>query len=323
MAGENGVVGEITLRGPSVMKGYHRDPEATAGVLAAGGWLRTGDLGWRDADGFFFITGRAKEIIIKGGENIAPREIDEALLSHPAVAEAAAVGIRDAHLGEDIAACVVLKHGQSCSAHELMNWCELKIGRLKTPSRIVFPTELPYGPTGKVLRHAIVKLLQRAPQDRDPGTATAFAHAEALVLEAWRDCLRCDIQPDDNFFALGGHSLAAMAVLARLRRSAGVSLPLGFMFEHPTVAAQAAAIITLAEGRDALVVPPRDRSARCPLSPAQERIWFLDQLHPGLAVYNESQAMRLEGPLRLDLVERALEAVMRRHEAAAHFLPGG
>ena len=104
-----GEPGEIELRGDNVMLGYYKDPEATARTLRDGGWLATGDLGYRDADGFYFITGRLKELIIKGGENIAPREIDEALLKHPAVLEAAAVGIPDRDYGQEILACVVLK----------------------------------------------------------------------------------------------------------------------------------------------------------------------------------------------------------------------
>jgi long-chain acyl-CoA synthetase len=96
---DDGEQGEIELRGDNVMLRYHNDPDATARTLREGGWLATGDLGYRDADGFYFITGRLKELIIKGGENIAPREIDEALLKHPAVLEAAAVGIPDRDYG--------------------------------------------------------------------------------------------------------------------------------------------------------------------------------------------------------------------------------
>ena len=107
----DGAPGEIELRGANVMLRYHDDPEATARTLREGGWLATGDLGYRDADGFYFVTGRLKELIIKGGENIAPREIDEALLEHPAVLEAAAVGIPDPEYGQEILACVVLKPG--------------------------------------------------------------------------------------------------------------------------------------------------------------------------------------------------------------------
>ncbi len=103
-----GEVGEIQLRGENVMKEYYRAPELTAQVRSGDGWLATGDLGYRDCDGYYFIVGRRKELIIKGGENIAPREIDEALLRHPAVLEAAAVGIADPVYGQDILACVVL-----------------------------------------------------------------------------------------------------------------------------------------------------------------------------------------------------------------------
>ena len=105
--------GEIELRGENVMAAYYRAPELTAQVRSADGWLATGDLGYRDGDGYYFVVGRRKELIIKGGENIAPREIDEALLRHPAVLEAAAVGIPDPDYGQDILACVVLKPGDA------------------------------------------------------------------------------------------------------------------------------------------------------------------------------------------------------------------
>jgi long-chain acyl-CoA synthetase len=144
--------GEIELRGESVMLGYYRAPDLTAQALSADGWLKTGDLGYRDAEGFYFITGRLKELIIKGGENIAPREIDEALLTHPAVLEAAAVGIPDELYGQDILACVVLKPGASCDATELRAHCQAQLGRYKTPRELRFVSSLPKGPSGKVQR---------------------------------------------------------------------------------------------------------------------------------------------------------------------------
>jgi long-chain acyl-CoA synthetase len=148
--------GEIELRGRNVMLGYHKDPDATARTLRAGGWLATGDLGYRDADGFYFVTGRLKELIIKGGENIAPREIDEALLAHPAVLEAAAVGIPDREYGQEILACVVLKPGSACSDAELRDHCLKALGRYKTPKEFRFLAELPKGPSGKVQRLKLV-----------------------------------------------------------------------------------------------------------------------------------------------------------------------
>jgi acyl-CoA synthetase (AMP-forming)/AMP-acid ligase II len=150
----DGTTGELAIRGPNVMRGYYKNPEATAAAFTPDGYLRTGDLGHRDADGFFFVTGRIKELIIKGGENIAPREIDEVLLRHPAVLEAAAVGVPDKHFGQEIMACVVLREGHEASASEaaLRTFCEEHLGRFKTPKVFRFVSELPRGPSGKVQR---------------------------------------------------------------------------------------------------------------------------------------------------------------------------
>ncbi|MEP7205960.1 MAG: AMP-binding protein [Casimicrobiaceae bacterium] len=146
------VAGEIQLRGESVMMGYYKAPELTAGAVSRDGWLATGDLGFRDEDGFYFITGRLKELIIKGGENIAPREIDEALLQHPAVLEAAAVGIPDPDYGQEILACVVLKPGVDLEEEALRSHCLALLGRYKAPRQYRFMSELPKGPSGKVQR---------------------------------------------------------------------------------------------------------------------------------------------------------------------------
>lgn len=147
-----GATGELVIRGPNVMRGYYKNPEATRASFTPDGWLRTGDLGHVDADGFFFVTGRIKELIIKGGENIAPREIDEALLAHPSVLEAAAVGIPDKHYGQEIMACVVLREGSLCSEDELRAFCIEHLGPFKTPKVLRFVGELPRGPSGKVQR---------------------------------------------------------------------------------------------------------------------------------------------------------------------------
>jgi len=144
--------GEIQLRGPGVMLGYYRAPELTAASVSADGWLATGDLGYRDDDGFYFITGRLKELIIKGGENIAPREIDEALLKHPAVLEAAAVGVPDRDYGQEILACIVVKPGRTLARDEVDDHCLRELGRYKSPRYVRFVEALPKGPSGKVQR---------------------------------------------------------------------------------------------------------------------------------------------------------------------------
>lgn len=154
----DGTPGEICIRGDNVLAGYYKNPEANEKSFYAGGWLRSGDLGYRDPDGFYFVTGRLKELIIKGGENIAPREIDEALMKHPAVLEAAAVGIPDAHYGQEIMACVILKPGCACAEAELREFAVAELGRYKTPKVIRFVDDLPRGPSGKVQRLKLAEL---------------------------------------------------------------------------------------------------------------------------------------------------------------------
>ena len=141
------------------MRGYYKNQAASAAAFTPDGWLRTGDLGHRDADGYFFVTGRIKELIIKGGENIAPREIDEALLGHPAVLDAAAVGIPDRHYGQEIMVCVVLRDSCVCEEAELRRFCQDRLGPYKTPKVFRFVRDLPRGPSGKVQRLKLLELL--------------------------------------------------------------------------------------------------------------------------------------------------------------------
>jgi long-chain acyl-CoA synthetase len=154
-------VGEIQLRGGNVMRGYLKNAEETAKAFTADGWFRTGDLGYRDADGYYFITGRAKELIIKGGENIAPREIDEALLKHTAVLEAAAVGVKDSNYGQNIEAYLVLRPGAELQERDLREHCLQHLGQYKMPRACHIVDDLPRGPSGKIQR---LKLLDISPQ---------------------------------------------------------------------------------------------------------------------------------------------------------------
>jgi long-chain acyl-CoA synthetase len=156
----DGVTGELVIRGPNVMLGYYKNEEATRASFTPDGWLRTGDLGHRDADGFFFVTGRIKELIIKGGENIAPREIDEALLQHPAVLEAASVGVPDRHYGQDVGVCIVLREGCACTEAELREFSAAALGRYKAPGHYRFVRDLPRGPSGKVQRLKLLPLFE-------------------------------------------------------------------------------------------------------------------------------------------------------------------
>jgi acyl-CoA synthetase (AMP-forming)/AMP-acid ligase II len=156
-----GTPGEIMIKGDNVMKGYYKDPEKTVAALEPDGWLHTGDSGYMDADGFVFVTGRIKELIIKGGENITPREIDETLYKHPAVLDAAAVGIPDEHYGEEILCCCVLKPDCECTEEELREHCREHLGEFKTPKVIKVMDDLPKGPSGKIQRLKLPEMVKR------------------------------------------------------------------------------------------------------------------------------------------------------------------
>lgn len=150
--------GEVLVRGPNVMSLYLKNPEATREALTADGWLRTGDLGRMDEDGFVFITGRLKELIIKGGENIAPREIDDALYSHPDVVEAAAFPRPCGSYGERVEAAVKLRDGSPVSAENLIELCRERLGKFKSPDRIYLLDDLPKGPSGKIQRRKVAEM---------------------------------------------------------------------------------------------------------------------------------------------------------------------
>jgi long-chain acyl-CoA synthetase len=149
-----GEVGEIAIRGENVMKGYWNRPEDTATAIPDG-WFRTGDLARQDEDGYFSIVDRKKEMIIRGGYNVYPREIEEALYEHPAVAEAACIGIPHPDLGEEVAAAVALKPGQSAEPDELREFVKARVAAYKYPRHVWVVSALPKGPTGKILRRAV------------------------------------------------------------------------------------------------------------------------------------------------------------------------
>jgi long-chain acyl-CoA synthetase len=155
-----GEVGEIAIRGHNVMKGYWRRAEATAEAIPDG-WFRSGDLARVDDDGYFFIVDRRKDLIIRGGYNVYPREIEEVLYEHPAVAEAAVIGVPDASLGEEVGAAVVLKPGETVTPQQIQEYVKGQVAAYKYPRRVWLLDALPKGPTGKVLKREI-----RPPQEQ-------------------------------------------------------------------------------------------------------------------------------------------------------------
>ena len=152
-----GQTGELVARGPQVMKGYYNNPAETANAIDADGWLHTGDIATMDADGYFFIVDRKKDLIIASGYNIVPREVEEVLFMHPKVMEAAVVGVPDAKRGETVKAFVVLKEGQGATVEEIRDFCKERLAPYKVPSLVEFRSELPKTQIGKVLRRVLME----------------------------------------------------------------------------------------------------------------------------------------------------------------------
>lgn len=157
----SGELGEIVLRGENILKGYYRNPEATAHAFR-NGWFHTGDIGYCDADGFFYIVDRKSDMIIRGGENIYPREIDEVLYQHPAVAAAATVGVPDQLYGEEVAAFIVLKQGKKATEDDLIAFCRERLADYKCPKSVRIVKDIPKGPTGKLLKRELSKQIRMA-----------------------------------------------------------------------------------------------------------------------------------------------------------------
>ncbi|HMW00093.1 MAG TPA: long-chain-fatty-acid--CoA ligase [Acidobacteriota bacterium] len=156
----DGEAGEIVMRGENIFKAYFKNPEATA-IAFRNGWFHTGDVGYRDSDGFYFIVDRKSDMIIRGGENIYPREIDEVLYAHPAVAAGAAVGMPDPLYGEDVAAFIVLKDGCHATEEDILRFCREELADYKCPKVVYFVADFPKGPTGKVLKRELAKQLKQ------------------------------------------------------------------------------------------------------------------------------------------------------------------
>jgi acyl-CoA synthetase (AMP-forming)/AMP-acid ligase II len=146
-------LGEIMVRGPRIMKGYWKDEERTEKAFTADGWYRTGDMGYKDEEGYIYLAGRGDDVIVRGGENIGPDEVESVLSTHPKVEEAAVIGVKDEEWGQQVRAIVRLKKGQTASEQEIIDFCRPRLAGFKRPTSVVLvKEELPKTSTGKVLR---------------------------------------------------------------------------------------------------------------------------------------------------------------------------
>jgi acyl-CoA synthetase (AMP-forming)/AMP-acid ligase II len=251
-----GEIGEVAVRGATVMQGYDNDRMANGHAFTRG-WFRTGDLGYSDVDGYLFITGRMKELINRGGEKIAPQEVDEVLMEHPAVAHAVTFAVPHARLGEDAIAAVVLRPNALATADDIRRFAARRLAAFKVPQRVLLVDDIPKAPTGK---------------------------------------------------------------LPRL----GLEVSFQSFFETPSIAGMARRIEAARQAMPILQAPPLQpmpRDAPLPLSYAQQRLWFLEQLEPGGAAYNLCIALCLIGVLDVTALEESLAEMLRRHEILRTIFP--
>jgi acyl-CoA synthetase (AMP-forming)/AMP-acid ligase II/thioesterase domain-containing protein len=238
-----GQIGAVAIRGANVTLGYENDPEANASSFTSG-WFRTGDLGVFDPDGYLFLTGRTKEIINRGGEKISPREVDEVLMDHPAVAQAITFAVPDERLGEDIGAAVVLHEGAAVTTLELQAFVAERLADFKVPRQVVVLRELPEGRTGKLRRIGLAATLGLTATTRPKDTVARTApKTETEVGLAGLFCEVLEIGSigvDDDFFDLGGDSMLATELAARIHTWKKCDFPPVLVFQLTSVAAIAA-----------------------------------------------------------------------------------
>ena len=229
------------------MTGYHNNPAANADAFTKG-WFRTGDLGKIDNDGYIFIDGRIKEIINRGGEKISPREIDEALLTHPEILQAVAFAVPHPTLGEDIAAAVVLRKEASVSEQKIREFAFECLADFKVPSQIVIVGSIPTGATGKLQR---IGLFDKLAAQLKREFVAPESELEKMVAKTFSKVLGTSpIGLNDNFFALGGDSLRGTQLVSRIRSSLMVDFPIPALFRKPTVIELSAEIVRLKDGNN-------------------------------------------------------------------------
>lgn len=317
--------GEIALRGPTITRGYDNDAAATASAFRDG-WFRTGDLGYLDAEGYLFIVGRIKEIIHRGGQKIAPAEVEGALVSHPDVMEAAVFDVPHKRLGADVAAAVVLRRDRAVSAEELRNFARERLAGFKVPGLIRFVPEIPKGAGGKVKRAELAAMFSKYPPSADEcvDNVTSFrSELERQLAEIWADILDIDqIGVDQDVFALGVDSLAMTQMILRVEERFGADFTFEDIFNAPTVAALALRVEVSKEhpadplpnlGGSPIEIERARGDGPQPVSIVQERMLRIERKLPGLPQFNLPFAYRLEGPLNIPALKRSLADVVCRH----------
>jgi acyl-CoA synthetase (AMP-forming)/AMP-acid ligase II/acyl carrier protein/NRPS condensation-like uncharacterized protein len=323
----SGKRGEIALRGPTITRGYDNDAAATVSAFRDG-WFRTGDLGYLDGEGYLFIVGRLKEIIHKGGQKVAPAEVEGALLSHPDVIEAAVFPVPHGRLGADVAAAVVLRQDAKVSAQRLRDFARERLAGFKVPGLIRIVPGIPKGAGGKIKRGELAVAFsktQPTAEERDGKMVLPRSESERELAGIWADLLDIDqIGVDQDVFALGVDSLAMMQMISRVEERFGVDFSFKDIFGAPTVAALALRLESSKKGSADLLPSSSDSPPEIacvkgdgpqPVSIVQERMLRIERKLPGLPQFNLPFAYRLQGPLNVPAFERSLAEVVHRHDS--------
>jgi len=318
-----GQQGEIALRGPTITRGYENDAAATA-IAFRNGWFRTGDLGYIDSDGFVFIVGRSKEVIKRGGLQVAPAEVEGALLCHPDVIEAVAFSVPHERLGEDVAVAIVVRPHAEVSPQQIRSFARERLTSYKVPGLVHIVSAIPKNSTGKVNRNEVARALGVASPaaHADRGSMSPLSDVEAELAAMWAEILEVgQIAADQDVFALGADSLAVTQMLSRLRERFGAALSFEDIFDLPSVDTLAARLQSSDRGGDAQPASLGPKSADPAsglLSFQQQRVHVLSELEP--TTYHVIEVARLRGSLDADALASSIATICERHEVLrSHF----
>ena len=330
-------VGEIWASGPSIARGYWRNPQASARTFVemdGQTWLRTGDLGFL-RDGEVFVSGRLKDLLIVRGQNLYPQDLEKTLEREVAVLRKGRVAVFAVeHQGEEgigVAVEVSRNVQKALKPHDLINSLRQVVADAcrQAPAVVLLlnPGALPKTSSGKLQRSACRLRMEdgsldcyaRFPDLNEADTRPAIADGlQARIASVWRDILKVEtVAADDHFLLLGGNSIAATQATARLADELGITLNLATLFEAPVLAdySQAVAALLAADGARATAIAPLERGRALPQSLAQNRLWLVWQLQPQAAAYNIPAGLHLRGELDQQALEAAFQALVQRHES--------